>query len=68
MFHLIIISLIAGYLLLIAYVYAKQGSMLYFPTKEIEATPQHIGLTYQEITFRTRDGLDIFAWYIPADP
>lgn len=67
MLLLIIGGLVIGYLLLIAYVYAKQGSMLYFPTKEIEATPHNIGLEYQELTLHTKDGLDISAWYIPAD-
>lgn len=67
MLLLIVICLVAGYLFLIAYVYAKQGSMLYFPSKEIEATPQDIGLAYQELTLRTRDGVDVSAWYIPAD-
>ncbi len=67
MAFLIVGGLVIGYLLLIAYVYARQGAMLYFPTKEIEATPRTIGLDYQELTLRTKDGLDISAWYIPAD-
>lgn len=67
MLVLVAIGLVAGYLLLIAYVYARQGSMLYFPAKEIEATPRDIGLDYLDITLRTKDGLDISAWLIPAD-
>ncbi len=67
MFLLLIASLAAGYLLLIAYVYTKQGEMLYFPAREIEATPYNIGLDYQDLTVGTRDGVDISAWYIPAE-
>lgn len=61
------IGLVLGYLLLIVYVYAKQGSMLYFPAKEIAATPLAIGLQYEELTLQTRDCMNISAWYIPAE-
>jgi|MudIll2142460700_1097286.scaffolds.fasta_scaffold04141_3 hypothetical protein len=64
---LVISGLILVYVLLIAYVYVKQGSMLYFPLKEIETTPLAIGLDYRELTLRTKDGVDISAWYIPAE-
>lgn len=64
---LVVIGLVAGYLLLLAYVYAKQGSMLYFPSSDIEATPVTIGLEYQELTLRTKDGLEISAWFVPTD-
>jgi fermentation-respiration switch protein FrsA (DUF1100 family) len=60
-------GLIMGYLLLIVYVYAKQGRMLYFPAREIGATPLAVGLQYEELTLRTRDRVDISAWYIPAE-
>ena len=63
----VILGLILIYMLLIAYVYVKQGSMLYFPLKEIETTPLATGLDYQEVTLRTKDGVDISAWYIPAE-
>lgn len=67
MLLLVVVGLVIGYLLLIAYVYAKQGAMLYFPTKEIEATPHNIGLDYQELTLKTKDSVNISAWYIPAE-
>ena len=67
MLLLALVGLVIGYLLLIAYVYARQGAMLYFPAKEIEATPHNIGLDYQDVTVRTKDGVEISAWYIPAD-
>ena len=67
MVFLVISSLVLVYVLLIAYVYVKQGSMLFFPLKEIETTPLAIGFDYQEVTLRTKDGVDISAWYIPAE-
>jgi fermentation-respiration switch protein FrsA (DUF1100 family) len=67
MLLVVAIGLVLGYLLLVAYVYAKQGSMLYFPTKEIEATPLDVGLDYRELTLQTKDGIVISAWLIPAE-
>lgn len=66
MLLVVIVSLAVGYLLLVAFVYAMQGGMLYFPSREIEGTPQDIGSNYQDLTLRTKDGVDISAWYIPA--
>ncbi len=32
----------------------------------ITGTPQDIGLSYEDVTLKTSDGLDISAWYIPG--
>jgi fermentation-respiration switch protein FrsA (DUF1100 family) len=39
---------------------------LYFPFKNIEATPQDIGLDYEEIFVSAEDGVQISGWYIPS--
>jgi fermentation-respiration switch protein FrsA (DUF1100 family) len=61
------IILLLFYLLILFVVYFKQDSMLYFPEKEIWQTPKDINLEYNEINFRTKDGVKIAGWYIPAD-
>jgi len=66
MVYTILIGLALGYLLLVILVYIRQGSLVYYPTKEIEATPASIGLEYEEITFKTKDNINISAWYVPA--
>ncbi|MDP2156978.1 MAG: alpha/beta hydrolase [Nitrospirota bacterium] len=62
----VVIGLALGYFGLVAFVYVRQPKMLYFPTKEIEQTPAAIGLSFDEVTFKTSDGMNIAAWYIPA--
>ena len=59
-------GLVIGYLVLVAFVYLRQAKMLYFPSREIEATPADTGLAFEEIPLRTSDGLNISAWYIPS--
>lgn len=62
----VVMGLALGYLGLIAFVYIRQPNMLYFPTKEIEQTPTALGLSFEEVRFKTSDGLTIAAWHIPA--
>ncbi|MEK6653204.1 MAG: alpha/beta hydrolase [Nitrospirota bacterium] len=67
MIYVVIIGLVLGYLFLVGFVYIRQGSMLYYPSREIEATPWNIGLDFEEISLKTKDGINISAWYIPAE-
>lgn len=39
---------------------------LYFPYRKIEATPGEIGLTYEDVTITTSDGVAIHGWFVPA--
>ena len=59
--------LFLSYALILVIVYFKQERMLYFPEKEIWQTPDNISLKYDEINFKTKDGLNISGWYIPAE-
>ena len=48
-------------------VYIFQGRLLYHPTSTIQATPRQIGLAFEDVTFKTGDGLEISAWFVPAE-
>lgn len=61
-----LLSLAIGYLLLVAFVYARQGKMLYYPEKEFYALPDRVGLPYEDVSLRTSDGITLHAWHIPA--
>ena len=41
--------------------------LVFYPTREIEATPEVLGLAYEDVTIPTADGVRIAAWYVPAD-
>jgi fermentation-respiration switch protein FrsA (DUF1100 family) len=62
---------IAGaYLLLVVFVYLKQGSMLYLPDlpgRELDATPEAIGLEYEDVTLETSDGVKVHGWFVPGE-
>lgn len=67
MFFTAIITLLVGYVLLMLIVYVRQGSMVYFPEKKVHYTPSDIGLSFQEITISTKDGISLSAWFIPSE-
>lgn len=39
---------------------------IYFPTKIIEITPEDVGLKYEDVFFKTEDGVTLNGWFIPA--
>ncbi|PXF59415.1 MAG: alpha/beta hydrolase [Deltaproteobacteria bacterium] len=44
-----------------------QARLIYFPTSEIVATPDQIGLSYKSVSFKAPDGVKLSGWFIPAD-
>lgn len=44
-----------------------QARFIFFPTRSIEATPQNIGLAYESIRFKAKDGISLSGWFVPAD-
>ena len=43
-----------------------QSCLVYFPTREIIATPDNAGLSYETVRFRSEDGVNLSGWYVPA--
>lgn len=66
-----LLILISGaYLLLVVFVYLTQGSMLYLPNmpgRDIEATPDAIGLAFEDVTLETSDGINVHGWFVPGE-
>ncbi len=42
-----------------------QSRLIYFPTRDYTATPDEVGLHFEELMLPTSDGLSIAAWFIP---
>jgi uncharacterized protein len=54
------------YVIIVAAAYCLQGRLLYFPLRDIEATPAAIGCAFEDVYFQTEDGIQLHGWYIPA--
>jgi fermentation-respiration switch protein FrsA (DUF1100 family) len=59
--------------LLIAYLgwgamlYIMQPKFLYGPVREVAYTPSELELDFEDITFKSSDGLRLSGWYIPVE-
>jgi uncharacterized protein len=42
-------------------------NQFYFPSPVLEQTPDQLGYSYESVTFKSRDGLDLTGWWLPAD-
>lgn len=41
-------------------------AVFFQPHRYLVATPDKLGLAYQEVRFKTRDGLQLYGWFLPA--
>lgn len=65
----LIVVLAAAFGLFALFLFFGQHSLIYYPqlpTRNIVATPDDIGLDYEEITIITEDRLRLNGWYLPA--
>ncbi len=44
----------------------NEPRMIYYPNRQIEQTPDGVGLKYDDVTLTTSDGLRINGWFLPA--
>jgi len=60
--------LIAAYGGLALLLYIFQSHLVFYPEtgREITATPNQVGLAYEDIHLNTSDGISLHGWYIPA--
>lgn len=55
------------YIALVILVYLGQSRLVYFPTSAIDATPDLISLSYEDVWLQTEDGERIHGWYLPKE-
>jgi uncharacterized protein len=45
---------------------ALERRFIYFPARELEVTPQALGLSFEEVTLTADDGVRLHGWFLPA--
>ena len=66
-FLLLGVCLYAG---LTALIYLRQSSLIYYPNlpgRDLSATPQQLGLVYENIALVTADEVRLHGWFVPAE-
>ncbi len=56
----------AVWVILVAAMSLFQSSFIFFPSREIMATPTQAGLVYEPIEIRVEDEVRLSGWYVPA--
>lgn len=64
---IIVVTIAAVYIGLCLLVCLTQARLVYFPLREIEATPRSLGLSFEEVKLHASDGVELSAWLIPCD-
>lgn len=63
----LLLTLAVGYGLVVLLVFLLQGRLLYLagaPGREIDATPDDVGLMYEDVWLETADGVEIHGWFV----
>ena len=58
---------VAGYGLLVVFVYLMQGRMLYLPNmpgRTLTMTPIDVGMDFEDVSIETTDGVTLHGWFI----
>lgn len=63
----ILFSLVGAYALVCLLLFIFQARFVYFPDRGLVATPQHVGLEYTDVFFKTEDGVTLHGWYVPVE-
>jgi len=61
----LILSILILLIVLNALFYLKQPSMIFFPSDNLDATPEQWGMPFENIHFSAADGTSLNGWYIP---
>ena len=62
----LLIVIPAAYVLLCVFLRWREPSMIYFPDRQLESTPDAAGLPYEDVFLTTTDGVRIHGWFLPA--
>ena len=58
-------AVVAGALLRCSHVVDR--SFIYFPSREIEATPGDVGLDFEDVRFKASDGVTLHGWFVAGE-
>ena len=58
-------DMVLGTLLMLLYIF--QTRLVFFPDRRLIATPKHIGLDYDDVFFKTEDGVRLHGWFVPVE-
>ncbi len=64
--RILITGAIVSYAIILLYFSIFQARLIYYPSREMTANPDDIGLEYEDVFFRSADDLILHGWFVPA--
>lgn len=64
----LLVGLVLVYLGLLTALYFTQSKLVYFPSRQLVATPATVGLAFEDVTFASEDGVMLHGWFVPGPP
>ena len=64
--RLIVSVILAVYIVISLLLVFFQSKMIYYPARELEATPDNVGLPFEEVIFKSGDGVKLYGWFVPS--
>lgn len=62
-----ILAISAGiYLIIVGYLFFNQKQMVYYPYSKLTATPEDMGIRYENMEIRISDDETVHGWFIPS--
>ncbi len=58
---------VLSYIGLLVIVFVAQPHFIYFPEKAFFETPDQTGLSYEDVSFETTDGVKLSGWFVPSE-
>lgn len=66
-FFWVLITIFAGYAVILLLMYLFQSALVFFPTRQIIATPEDRGMAFEDVYLFTSDEVRIHGWFVPAN-
>jgi len=63
----VLFIVIGVYVGLSLYMFVFQERVVFYPSKRVTATPDQIGLSYEELVLPTKGGQTVSAWFVPSE-
>lgn len=65
-FFWVLITIFAGYAVILLLMYLFQSALVYFPTRQIIAIPEDRGMAFEDVYLFTSDDVRIHGWFVSA--
>jgi len=62
----LLLTLIIAIILFVVYVRFLEETSIFYPTRSLTSTPKNVGLDYEDVYFKTQDGIKLNGWFVKA--